>query len=197
MNLHRKSRPILATAAGRLSAAFVAVLALLSAPAHADFITIDGRDFTPLLGNAPYSESATGNLGCSGGSGQNQFSAQLHLPPIALTVRGLAAWGTDLSSENLSVRLVRVCQELLVGSVPQRTQLAGVSTSGTPTQFFVQNASLNTRVEDQDRCVYLVEAQFGLNSCDLPATLNLTKVRVRFEPLPDNLFADGFESVGP
>lgn len=175
----------------------VATLALLfSGAAHADFITVDGRDFTALVGNAPYAETANqSNLSCSGGPAQNLFSAQLHLPPGDLILRGLAAWGSDLGTENLTLNLSRVCQEPLVGSAPQRTLLSSIASSGTPGNFFVQSPTLNVRVSDQDRCVYLLEAQFGLNACS--ALLSMAKARVRFDPLADPIFSNGFENLGP
>lgn len=192
------SKPLLPRLQRPTAALIGALLCASTAPALAADIAVDGRDFVPLRGTAPFSESPnSGSLRCSGAAGpDNLFFAQLHLPPGDLDLRRLAAWGQDNASVNATVNLVRICQLEFTASSPVRTLLATVASSGTPGNFFLLSNALNIRVDDQHRCVYLLEAQLGLNGC-VGGSLELAKVRVSFDPVVvpviDELFADGFE----
>jgi len=164
--------------------------------AQADQVTVDARDFIPIFGNTPFSESSAGNLTCSQGGGVNLFLAQLPLPPVDLDIKQLAIWGGDLSSSDANVTLIRYCQSEFSPSTPATTNIASVDSTGNGGNYF-DAATLNRRVDDQQTCIYMLRAQFGLDNCP-GNTLSIARVRVRYDvvvlPVVDAIFRNSFEN---
>lgn len=177
------------------TALFVMAMAAASI-AQADQVTVDGRDFIPTFGNSSYGESSAGNLICSPSDGVNLFIAQLPLPPVELTIKQLAIWGGDFANTDASVHLVRYCQAEFTASTPTTTDLGGVSSSSNAGNYF-DAATLTVNVDDQATCVYMLQAQLGLNTCP-GNTLSIARVRVRYDvvqqPVVDPIFSNGFEN---
>lgn len=174
---------------------FVFALACASA-AQADQVTVDGRDFIPIFGNTPYGESSAGNLICMTGGGTNLFTTQLPLPPVELTLKQLAIWGGDFTDSDATVSLVRYCQTEFSPSVPTTTNITSVSSSGNGGNYF-DSSTLNLDVDDQQTCIYMLQAQIGLDTCP-GNTLSIARVRVRYDlvqaPVVDPIFKSSFEN---
>jgi hypothetical protein len=177
-------------------AGLLALLLAATTTVPAAQVTVDGRDFVPLFGNTSYGESSAGNLICTDESGVNLFTAQLPLPPVDLTLKQLAIWGGDFASTNASVSLVRYCQAEFTASTPTTTLIASVNSSGDGGNYF-DSTALNRVVDDQGTCVYMLQAQLGLNDCP-GNTLSIARVRVRYDviqaPVVDAMFGNGFEN---
>lgn len=166
--------------------------------ALADQLSIDSRDFIPVFGNSVYGESSAGNLVCVGGNAGKLFIAQVPLPPapVELDIKQLAVWGGDFSSTDASVQLERYCQTEFSASVPVRTILSNVSSSGSGGNYFDASA-LNFRVSDQQTCVYMLSITLGVNGCS-DSSLSIGRVRLRYDvvqaPVVDPIFKNGFEN---
>ena len=175
------------------------LMGLLASNAWADQVTVDGRDFIPLFGDALFGESSAGNLICTGPNGSQFYTAQLPLPPtpVELDLKQLAFWGGDFSATDAEVSLDRYCQSEFSPSTPVKTSIASVSSSGNSGNYFT-SATLNRRVDDQQSCIYMLSIQLGLNSCTGGANLSVARVRVRFDVVPtvviDPIFSNGFEN---
>ena len=178
--------------------ALLLVTIFAASNASADQVTIDSRDFIPVFGNTAYAESGAGNLFCVGGNGGQPFIVQVPLPPapVALDIKQIAMWGVDLSNIDASVDLDRYCQSEFSPSTPVRTNLTGVSSSGSGGNYFDASA-LNFRVSDQQTCIYTLTVQLGLNGCS-GSNLSIARVRVRYDvvqqPVIDSIFKNGFEN---
>lgn len=175
------------------------LMALLASHASADQVTVDGRDFIPLFGDAVFGESSAGNLICTGPNGSQFYIAQLPLPPtpVELDLKQLAFWGGDFSATDAEVSLDRYCQNEFSPSTPVRTSIGSVSSSGNSGNYFT-SATLNRRVDDQQSCVYMLSVRLGLNSCTGDSNLSVARIRVRFDVVPtvviDPIFSNGFEN---
>ena len=171
---------------------------LVAKSAFADQLSIDSRDFIPVFGNSVYGESSAGNLVCVGGNAGKLFIAQVPLPPapVELDIKQLAMWGGDFSSTDASVQLERYCQAEFSASIPVRTILSNVSSSGSGGNYFDAGA-LNFRVSDQQTCVYMLSITLGVNGC-ADSSLSVARVRVRYDvvqqPVVDPIFKNGFEN---
>lgn len=177
----------------------ILVLALSAAAlVQADEVTVDARDFIPVFDGTVYAESSAGNLTCTGGNGNQLFVAQLPLPPtpVELDLKQLAIWGGDFASLNAEVDLVRYCQSEFSASLPVRTNIAEVSSSGNGGNYF-DSVAMNRRVDDQQTCIYLLQAQIGLDGC-AGGNLSIARVRVRYDlvqqPVIDAMFSNSFEN---
>lgn len=182
----------------RLIRSLAATLAVLPGLAQATFISIDGSDLTPIRGERFFFETAQGNLACSGSApGLNLFTAQVHLPDEDIRIRRVAAWGNDsVADQDMEIRLTRVCQDLLVGSLPQSSILATFPSATSAGSFFAQSGLLDVRPNDRDRCTYLLSVFFG-NSNPCNSSMNLIKARIEYETLGDRVFSSGFENPNP
>lgn len=175
------------------------LMGLLASNAWADQVTVDGRDFIPLFGDAVFGESSAGNLICTGPNGSQFYVAQLPLPPtpVELDLKQLAFWGGDFSATDADVGLDRYCQSEFSASTPVRTNIASISSSGNSGNYFA-STTLNRRVDDQQSCIYMLTVRLGLNSCTGGANLSVARVRVRFDVVPtvviDPIFSNGFEN---
>ena len=164
--------------------------------AHAASVTIDGRDFIPFYGDTAFGESSAGNLICAPSSSVNLFLAQVPLPPVDLDLKQLAVWGGDFSANDVTVKLFRYCQAEFSASTPTATDITNAGSSGNGGNYF-DASTLNFRVEDQNTCVYMLQAKLGLDDC-VGNTLSLARVRVRYDivqlPVVDAMFKNSFEN---
>ena len=193
-NTHSSSKQLMfaiQTSAVLLASLFAASNAL------ADAVTIDSRDFVPYAGNGVYGESGAGNLVCVGGNGGKLFVAQVPLPPepVEFDLKQLAVWGSDITLDQVTVRLERFCQAEFSPSVPVKTILADINSTGNSGNYYAFEA-MNTRVSDQQTCTYQLLIILGVNGC-VDSSLSIAKVRVRYDlvqPVTENIFSNGFEN---
>jgi hypothetical protein len=184
------------TLAMQVSTALLAGLFAASS-VQAEAVTIDSRDFIPYFGNAVYGESSAGNLVCVGGNLGKLFAAQVPLPPapIEFDLKQLAVWGSDITLDQVTVRLERFCQAEFSPSVPVKTVLADATSSGFGGSYYAFEA-MNTRVSDQQTCTYQLLVILGVNGCE-DSSLSVARVRVRYDlvpPVTENIFSNGFEN---
>lgn len=171
---------------------------VISQCASADQVTIDARDFVPYYGQTIYGESSAGNLTCTPGNGGiNLFMAQVPLPLVELNLKQVAFWGGDFDANDATVQLFKICQAEFSASIPTRVTIGDASSSGSGGNYFAMD-EVDTNVDDQNICVYMVTVQLGMDTNCAGADLSLARVRVRYDivqqPVVDAMFKNSFEN---
>ena len=159
--------------------------------AFLDYYGGHGHAMVPESSESAWSAFA-GEVNCrnTGASGPRSLFYPLHVP-VSHRLNWVDVWGFDSSSSDLTIRVLRVCQEFLTPGLPVVTQLVTGNSSGTPGRFHRQ-LLVDGEGAAPSTCKYVVEARFAADGIACPnADLGLLRVRAEVSD-PDLIYRDGF-----
>ena len=138
------------------------------------------HDLRPNSAGARLNQTAVpGGMLCSSGSTDSNGELQVRLPQGA-KFEFLRIWGADDSTENLTVSLLRRCQPSFDPGNATITNLAALTTSGSPGNFTVATSIPNDVTVDNETCAYVARVRFGDSNTSCPGPLSLYKIRVQW-----------------
>ena len=145
-----------------------------------NYTTYEARSFNGREGDFNYRTVDGTQMYCTSVTEEAFAETQLQLPHGA-RLDSLDWWGSDTSSENMTVFLLERCQADAAASSVVSTALVSSSSSPFNGNFF-DNSIVGGHTIDNHSCAYIVRIRFDNDDtgCREGAALQLSKIRVQW-----------------